>query len=96
MRKQVTHEGMAALVVGDGVLGDLIHHAALALGAGDDALHRLVHFAHRDDLLAAARGQKRALVHEVHQVSTRKTRRELGNSLQVDVGADRLVLRVDL
>ena len=96
MRKQVTHEGMAALVVGDGVLGDLVHHAALALGAGDNALHRLVHFAHRDDLLAAARSQKRALVHEVHQISARETRRELGDSLQVDVGADRLVLRVDL
>ena len=89
-------QGVAALVVRDGVLRLFVQHAALALGPGDDALHGLGHFLLRDDLLAATRGEQRRLVHEVGQVGTREARRELGHLRQVDVAADGLVLRVHL
>ena len=61
LRQQVAHQGMTAFVVRDGVLGLVVHHAALALGTGDDALHGLADLLLRDDLLVAARGQKRGL-----------------------------------
>ena len=96
MRQQVADEGVAALVVGDGVLGLLVHHATLALRAGDDALHRLRHLLLRDDLLAAPRRQKRALVHEVGQIGTREARRELGHLRQIHIAAERLVLGMHL
>ena len=90
------HQGVAALVVGDGVLGLLVEHAALALRTGDDALHGLAHLALRDDLLATARREQRPLVHEVRQIGAREARRELGHLGEVHVAADGLVLAVHL
>ena len=94
LRQQVAHQGMTAFVVRDGVLGLVVHHAALALGTGDDALHGLADLLLRDDLLVAARGQKRGLVKQVGQVGAGKAGGELGHGGQVHVAAERLVLRM--
>ena len=93
--EHVAHEGVAALVVGDGHALALRHHPPLLLGAGDDALHGLLHVLHRDALLAAARGEKGALVHEVGEVGAREAGRELGDLVEADLVVERLVLRVD-
>ena len=88
------HKRMAALVVGNRpplVLGD---DAALALGAGDDALHGLLDLFLRDLLFAAAGCQKRSFVHEVGKVGTRKAGREARDARKVDVIGKRLVLCV--
>ena len=92
--EDVAHQGVAALVVGDGLalLGG--HDAALALGTGDDALHGLLDLGHGDLGLVAARGEKGALVHEVHKVGAGEAGRELGQALEVDVGGQRLALGV--
>ena len=95
LRKQVPDQGVAAFVVGDGVLGLLVHHAALALGSGDDALHRFADLLLRDDLLVATSGQKSRLVQQVRQIGAREAGGELGHRREVDVAAERLVLRMD-
>ncbi len=83
--EQVTHQGMATFVVGDGVFDPLVEDAALALGASNHALERLVHLAHRDDLLRAPRRKQRRFVHKVSKVGARKARRNLGDSSKVNV-----------
>ena len=96
MLEQVPHQGMAALVVGDGLAGALVDHAALALGPGDHALHGFAHLIHRDHLLVAARGKERGLVQQVGQVGAGETRGELRDGGEVDVLRERLVLRMHL
>ena len=93
--QHVAHQSVAALVEGDDLALLLAHHAALALRAGHDALHGLLNLVAPDLLLAPARGQKGALVHEVCQVGAREARGDLGNALKVDVGGQRLVGRMD-
>ena len=63
--KDMPHQGVTALVVGDGRALDVGHHAALALRACDHALHRLLDLVHRDLVLVAARGEQRGLIEEI-------------------------------
>ena len=92
--ENVPHKGMAALVVGDGLALLLGQDAALALGSSDDALHGLLDLVHRDVGAVAPRGQKRGLVHEIHEVGAREARRELGQRAKVDVAGKGLALGV--
>ena len=89
--EHVADEGVTALVVGDDLALPGRNHAALALGAGDHALHGLLDLEHADRVLVEARGEKRRLVHEVRQVGTRETGRELGDARDVHVVCQRLV-----
>ena len=92
--KDVPHQGVAALVVGNDVALLLGHDAALALGAGHHALHGLLDLVAADRGQATAGGEKGALVHEVGQVRAGEARGNLGNAGQVNGGIQRLVLRV--
>ena len=96
MVEQMPHERVPALVVGDGVLGLLVHHAALALRAGDNALHRLAHLAHGDDLLAAPRREQGRLIHEVRQIGAGEARGDLRDLRQIHIRPDGLVLGMHL
>ena len=63
--QDVTHQSMAALVVGNrGALG-FGHHATLTLRSGNHALHRLLNLVHRDHGTMAASGQQCRLVEQV-------------------------------
>ena len=93
--EDVANKGVPALVIGDGLALLCRHDAALALGAGDDALHCLLDLGHGDLGLVAAGSEKGALVHEVHEVRAGEARGELGEALEVDIRGERLVLRVD-
>ena len=96
MVEQMAHERVPALVVGDGMLGLLVHHTALTLRAGDDALHRLAHLAHGDDLLAAPRREQGRFVHEVRQIGAGEARGDLRDLRQIDIRPDGLVLGMHL
>ena len=92
--QDMPHQGVTALVVGDGRALDVGHHAALALRTGDHALHGLLDLVHRDLVLMAARGEQRGLVEEIRQVGAGKAHGELGQLLELDVLGKRLVLGV--
>ncbi len=92
--QDVPHQGVAALVVGDGGALDVGHHATLALRAGDHALHRLLDLVHRDLVLVTARGEQRGLVKQICQVSTGKAHGKLREFLELDVFGKWLVLGV--
>ena len=95
MLEDVAHEGVAALVVGDGgaLLGG--DHAALALGAGHHALHGLLDLVGAHALAAAPGGEKRRLVAEVRQIGAGEAWGDLCQSLEVDGLGEGLVCRVD-
>ena len=93
--EHVAHKRVARLVVGDGLALGVGHNAALARRAGDATLHRLGDLVHADALMAAAGGEKGALVHEVAQVGAGEAGRELSDAGKVDVGREGLVARVD-
>ena len=93
--QDVAHQGVAGLVVGDGDALLVCHYAALLLGAGDDALHGLLHLVHADPVLVAPGGEQGGLVHEVCEVRAGEAGGELGDALEVHLGRDGLVLAVD-
>ena len=66
--------GVAALVIGRQLLLAVGHDAALALGAGDDAIDRFLELGHADRLLVAPRREDGALVDQVGQVGAREAR----------------------
>ncbi len=96
VRERPPHERMAGLVVRDDALLLRRDDAALALGTGDDPVHRLVELLHRDALLVGARRQNRRLVHQVREVGAGEARRLLRQRQQVDVLVQRLPLGVHL
>ena len=90
--QDVTHQGVAALVVGNrGALG-LGHNATLALRSGNHALHRFLDLVHRDHGTVAAGSQQRRLVEQVRQIGAGKANGHLGELLKLNVLVHRLVL----
>ena len=90
----VADKCVAALVEGDDaplLLGD---HAALALGAGDNALHGLLNLVLADLVLVPARSEKGRLVHEVGEVRSGEARRDLGDGGKVHRALEGLVAGV--
>src|SRR6266508_3042165 len=87
---------MPGLVIGYDLLFLLADHTALALGAGDYAINRLVELRHLDFLLTAPRGQNSALVDKVSQVRAGEAGRLFCQRLQADVAVQRLALGVHL
>ena len=69
-------------------------HAAL-LEAGDDALHCRVEVLRRDRLRTAAAGEDRRLVGDVREIGAGQAGRLARDDLEVDVGVERLPLRMD-
>ena len=88
-------QSVTALVVGGDlllVLGDDLRGAARAT---DDAVRRLLQRIAGDDVAVDAGGEQRGLVEHVRQIRTGHSDGPLGQGLQVHVGSQRLVLRVD-
>ena len=91
---QMGHERVPGLVVGEDALLLLRDDAAL-LEPGDDTLHRSVEVLRRDRLRPAAAGEDRRLVGDVREIGARQAGRLARDDLEVDVGIERLALRVD-
>ncbi len=87
---------VARLVEGDGGALVLGHDAALAGRPGDDALHGLGDLGHADAGPPTTGREQRGLVHKVAQVGTGEARGEVGDLVEVHVGGEGLVARVDL
>ena len=90
------HDRVAALVDGDDALLGIGDEPALSLGAGNDALQRLVELGHADDLPVAPGGQDRGFVDEVRQVGSRETSGLTSDLLAVHGLVERLALGVDV
>ena len=90
--QDVTHQGMAALVVGNRGALSFGHHATLTLRSGNHALYRLLDLVHRDHGTMTASGQQRRLVEQVRQIGTSKANGHLGELLKLNVLVHRLVL----
>ena len=92
--EHVADKCMAALVERNDAALLLGDYTALALGAGDHALHGLLNLVLADLLLVPARGEKRGLVHEVCEVCAGEARRDLGDCGKVHRAVKGLVARV--
>ena len=92
----VADERVAHLVVGGDLALLLREEARLLLGAGDHAHDPLLELLLLDHLLAAARGEQRGLVDEVREVGAGEAGRAGGERVEVDLGRERLALRVHL
>ena len=92
--QDVTHQSVAALVVGNrGALG-FGHHATLALRSGNHALHRFLDLVHRNHRTMTAGSQQCRLIEQVRQVGAGKANGHLGELLKLNVLVHRLVLGV--
>ena len=87
---------MTPLVIGGQPLLLLGHDQGPPLGAHHDLVAGVLEFLPGDDPLAAAGGEQRRLVDEVHQIRARETRRAARDDLEVDVGRERNLAHVDL
>ena len=87
---------VAALVVGGDLLLVLRDDLAGSTRAADHAVRGLLQRIRGDHVAADAGGEQRGLVKHIRQVRTRHARGALGQSIQVDVLGQRLVLRVHL
>ena len=92
----VTDERVAHLVVRRDLPLLLGEEARLLLGAGDHAHDPFLELLLADRLPAAARGQERGLVDEVREVGAGEAGRARGERVELDLGIDRLALRVHL
>ena len=86
---------MTGLVVGDDPLLFLGDQSALSLGSCDDPFDGLLELVHSNDLSAASCSEQRALVEQVGEIGTGKTRRLAGEYFEVDVVSERLAAGVD-
>ena len=96
VRDERGDERMAGLVVRDDVLLLVGEDVAPALDARRQPVGRLLEVGSLDLLLVAPRGQERGLVHQVGEVGAREAGRTRRDPLQVDVGPDLDLARVDL
>ena len=87
--------GVATLVVGGHALLLGREDEALAPGTHHDAVPRRLEVDAVDGAAAAPHGEQRGLVHQVGEVGAAHARRALGHHLEVGVGAQALVARVD-
>ncbi len=94
--EEVADERVAHLVVGRDPLLLLGEQARLLLGAGDHAHDPFLEIVLLDHLLAVARCEERRLVDEVREVGAGEARRPGGERVEVDLGRERLALRVHL
>src|SRR6476661_9594397 len=88
------HDSVAALVVRDDRLLRIRDDARLALRACDDPFQCFLELGHPDDLLVAAGGQDRRLVHEVREVRSAEPGRLASDAVDVDALVERLALGV--
>ncbi len=91
---EMGHERVPGLVVGEDALLLLRDHAPL-LQTGDDTLHCSVEVLRRDRLRPATAGEDRCLVGDVREIGARQAGRLARDDLEIDVGIERLALRVD-
>src|SRR5690606_38394700 len=96
MLRERGHERVSGLVVGDASALVLVEPPALSLGAGDDALDRLVDVRLLDLFLPGARGEEGRLVEDVREIGAREARRAGRDVIEVDPGREGLLARVDL
>jgi hypothetical protein len=68
--------------------------AADCFGADEQALDRRVHLGDADLAFAASNGEDGALIHNLCEVSTGETSREVGDQPQIDCRIQRLASRV--
>ena len=94
--EEMADERMPHLVVGGDLALVLRQEPRLLLRAGDDAHDPLLQLVLLDDLLAAARREQRGLVDEVREVGAGEARGAGGERVEVDLGRERLALRVHL
>ncbi len=87
-------ERVARLVVGGDPLLFVAHGAGLALGAGDDAVDRLLERLRGDQPAVLARGEQRGLVDDVGEVGAGEPGGAAGDHAEVDVLRERLALGV--
>jgi hypothetical protein len=90
------HQGVAHLMVGDGLALVLVQHAVLLFQAGDDAFHRAAEVVERDGIGTAAGGQQRRLVDQVGDVGAGKAGGQRRHLLQIDLGSEFDLLHMDL
>src|SRR5437868_2429267 len=89
-------QSVAELVVGGDLALLLGEQARLLLRPGDHAHDPFLELLLLDDLLAAAGGEQGGLVDEVRKVGAREAGRAGGERVEIDLGRDRLALRVNL
>src|SRR4051794_34127471 len=89
-------KSVAELVVGGDLPLLLGEEARLLLGAGDHPHDPFLELLLLDDLLAAAGGKQGGLVDEVRKVGAGEAGRAGGEGVEIDLGRDRLALRVYL
>ena len=95
LRQRVSHQRVAALVVGGDLLLLVVHQPGALLRAGDDAVDRLVHArSGRSACSPCARGEQRGLVEDVGEVGAGEAGGAARDGEQVDVRRDRLALGV--
>ena len=87
---------VAGLVIGGEPLLVLGHDQRAALGAHHHLVLGVLELGHGDDALAAAGGEQRRLVDEVHQVGAGEAGRAAGDGLEVDVRRHRHLADMDL
>ena len=78
--QEIGHEGVAGLVVGDGLLLLLGDDHRAPLHAHQDLVLGVLEVDHLDDLLVLARGEERRLVHQVGQVGAGEAGRARGRA----------------
>ena len=88
-------QGVPGFVERDDLALAADQQAALALGAGHDAVDGLFNLRLGDALLAAAGGEDRGLVEQVGKLRAGEAGRLLGDGAQVDLFGERLAAHVD-
>src|SRR3954451_25196179 len=92
----MTDERVTHLVVGGDLALLLREEARLLLRACENAHDSLFELLLLDRLLPSARCQQRSLVHEIRKIRAREAGRTGGKRVEVDLGRERLPLRVHL
>ena len=93
---EVANNGVSGLMVGGYALFPLRDEAALTLRPGVDAVDGLGEFVVHDEFLVAAGGQNSSLIDEVGEIRAAESGGQLGDDLHIDVGIERLALRMNI
>ena len=96
IRQQHAHERMTAFMISRKLFLIIAHDLGLAFRPCHDTFDGLFKLRHKNLLFVAARRQKRRLIHEIAEISTRKARRTAGKDIKICILIHRLALRVYL